>query len=479
MRGFHLKLIFRRLLRVWLFNLGVVLWAMLFVALARELSLLPVDFFWFGAAGLWALVNFIILFVFSIAFGARGLRYRRVLMVLYWVMTVVFVAFVYLSLQRFPELAFLVVVPLSMRGVQYYRTRDVLWAYAALFFLSLSFKLLLTGSGLPYDRVGFWLSHGLVVLLLTYFLLNLRRLKRVGDRQQELFRRSSQDSSRLRKTNQLLSDAYEKLAYRSAEMERMNQLLSSAYDELSQRNATMERDLTLASQIQKHLIPEELPQPDSVRFEARFLPFDKVGGDLYFVRRMEDSVWLFMTDVSGHGMPAALVAAMCHGSVNHYLAVDKSPEQILNYMNRELAPFLTGFYFTAFLARLDLSSLTLHYAIAGHPFPVLSRSDGELEVIEGDNPILGIFTDIEVVGHSRVLAPGDRLFIFTDALYESRSIKGEMLGYDRLVHWFAQKRTLALTELADGVLAYVREFAQGRELEDDFTFVALEAKSST
>ncbi len=477
-----LNLIQRRMLRIWRENVYIFLIAFCVVGVAYLVDLIQLDLQWMATAVFWVFFWIAVIYLLMISPHNKESKkgdkhfFRKMMMGLYWAEMVGFVSFFYLALHYYRPLAFLIVLPLGMRAAEYYSAKDHLWAYAILLLTLVLFRLSFQGHSMT-SRDFLYEGFALVLfaILTAFMVYNVKRLERMRQKREELFRVSSRRSSELRRANHLLAEAYDKLAYHHADTGKLNEMLSQAYDELSQRNAIMERDLELAAHIQKRLITEKMPVMETIHLEARFLPFDKVGGDLYFVERKGNFLWVFMTDVSGHGMPAALVAAMCHGSLNHFLHErEESPANVLQKMNDDLAPYLSGFYFTGFLARIPIYENTIKICVAGHPYPLLIQRGRNSESISCPNPILGIFPDLDIQELEKTFDKGDRLFVFTDGIYESKNLSGEILGYKPLAHFLSRDPEKSIADIADDALRFANSFAEGCKREDDLTFLAME-----
>lgn len=263
--------------------------------------------------------------------------------------------------------------------------------------------------------------------------------------------------------------------------------LSSARKELVDRNISLGRltdafqaEVEMAREIQRALLPKDLPRIDGLACRVRYQPCRPIGGDLYDVSLLDERhLCLFLADVSGHGLPAAFEAALVRMSLLNHAFPDVGPARILEGMNHDLCRSLVlGHYVTAFLGILDLETLELRYCRASHPRPVVFHADGTRESLGARGLFLGIVEQGRYEEDSIRLAPGDRFCLFTDGYYESATVEGRRLGYKGFV-----SRIPSSVEVdPEPALQAVEEEFPGMSpdgRDDDRTFLALDVLSRT
>ncbi len=245
--------------------------------------------------------------------------------------------------------------------------------------------------------------------------------------------------------------------------------------ELRRKNTQLEADLAMARQVQAALLPHQYPvapagvaaEHSLVRFCHRWIPSSAVAGDFFAVLPVVPmSAAVLLCDVMGHGVRAALVAALIHGLVREHRALAGNPERFLSELNRGLQAMLERagdlVFVTAVYLVIDVSRGELKLANAGHPHPLLLRKSGAVEEIrvgaDGSGPALGMIPDESYEAATVPLKPGDRVFVYTDGLYEAADASGEEFGPERLKAALAARATVATPLLLDGVLAAVKEF---------------------
>jgi sigma-B regulation protein RsbU (phosphoserine phosphatase) len=219
--------------------------------------------------------------------------------------------------------------------------------------------------------------------------------------------------------------------------------------------------------MQLSLLPAAFPESNSFRLAARYVPMQSVAGDLYdVIVGGSDCIGLLIADVSGHGVPAALIASMVKMAAISQRQHAADPAQMLGGMNRALCGNTQGQYVTAAFAWVDASKREVRYAAAGHPSMLLLR-DGAVSEIQENGLLLAAVDDIAYTEKSFALAPGDRLLLYTDGLLEARNEAGEMFGEISLSDAVAQSARLSPSQAADAIVATVQRWAPSQD--DDLT----------
>jgi len=226
----------------------------------------------------------------------------------------------------------------------------------------------------------------------------------------------------------------------------------------------IQAELDLARRIQLSILPEAFPKSGDFRVAARYVPMKAVAGDLYdFFAAGERQAGLFIADVSGHGVPAAMIAAMVKMAAVSQRAHAAEPAQMLAGMNAALCGNTQGQYVTAACVHLDAKTRELRYAAAGHP-PMLMLRDGVVTEIAENGLLLAASDKATYSDMALPLVSGDRLLLYTDGLVEARNAQRVLYGEDALM--VALRHTAGLTPAvaADKLIAAVESWAH---LQDD------------
>ena len=209
-----------------------------------------------------------------------------------------------------------------------------------------------------------------------------------------------------------------------------------------------------------------------------------VAGDFYDFLPLEgNQLGILIADVTGHGVPAALIASMLKGAVAVQTAHAQNPERVLIGLNQALCGKFESHFVTAAYLYADLDAKIIRYAGAGHP-PLLfcSGSNGDARSIEQNGLILGMFTEAAYSSLEIPLKPGDRYVLYTDGLPESRNASDEEFGLARCLQFLKSHSRLTAAVLADGLLGEIARWSarsSGRLQEDDMTLIVIDCQGQS
>lgn len=180
--------------------------------------------------------------------------------------------------------------------------------------------------------------------------------------------------------------------------------------------------LKMAGQVQRNFLPAQLPNSNKLRWATVFEPADWVSGDIYDITRLdEEHIGFYVADAVGHSMPAALLtmflkhAITMRQTIGDEYKIFSPADVITNLNNKMLEQHLAGCLFaTCCYCLLNFTTLKLTYARAGHPYPVLFKPGKAPEQLQSRGGLLGVFDDTEFEQETVQLAPGDKLFIYSD-----------------------------------------------------------------
>lgn len=244
-----------------------------------------------------------------------------------------------------------------------------------------------------------------------------------------------------------------------------------------------ERELSLARDVQQHLLPSSFPVLGSVEVEVLSQPSQQLGGDYYDVLPVDDHHHGFViADVSGKGAPAALMMASCRAILRLCAPGELSPAAVLRRVNRALQPDMPpGMYITLFYGILNLDTLALRFCRAGHEAGLLLRAEGGVPTLLGDGGMaLGMAPDDlfdATLDEGRVvLAPGDLLALYTDGINEACNAAGEEFGRDRLADALRRHQKEPLPEILRRFDRYLRQFCTLAPRHDDRALLVVRAR---
>lgn len=261
------------------------------------------------------------------------------------------------------------------------------------------------------------------------------------------------------------------LAETEGNLDTKTQELARAYEELQRRNDEYRRELIVARRVQQTFIPadNDFPKRPELDFAGFYQAMADIGGDLYDVIRIGRNAYGFLiADVSGHGVPAALITALVKVAFRSQLTWGVSPDITCKNVNTELYEIIGEGerYVTAFLAILNLETGMLEFTNAGHHPGQLIRN-GELLELNSDGRFLGIFPNPQYNRNATVLEPGDTLVIYTDGIIEAKSYLDEEYGHDRFHEVLVKNYTKNPKELIDAIMADIDSFTMGAPPHDD------------
>jgi phosphoserine phosphatase RsbU/P len=235
------------------------------------------------------------------------------------------------------------------------------------------------------------------------------------------------------------------------------------------RLITIEKELDIARRIQSSILPPAFPSQTAFRVAARYLPMTSVAGDFYeFVVAETDRTGLLVADVSGHGVPAALIASMVKLAAASQKANAHHPAEFLSGMNAALFGNTQTQFVTAGYAFLDGVSRRLSYAGAGHP-PMLLLRNNEVIEIEENGLMLAVFDFATYSDQVIDLKPADRILLYTDGVIEASNASGEAFGRERLSQSVRNSSRLGPDEAADSIVQDVKAWSATQE--DDITIM--------
>jgi len=258
-------------------------------------------------------------------------------------------------------------------------------------------------------------------------------------------------------------------------------LLREARAQLASQLRALNNELEMARQIQLSILPHSIPTLPGLEIAARFFPMTSVAGDFYdFIQIDDRHIGILIADVSGHGLPSALIASMLQVALTGQAGHASEPAQVLAGLNRALCGKFTHNFVTAAYVYLDLEKNFMRYAGAGHP-PVLQWriSTGKTAKVLENGLVLGMFEEAIYEALEFPLELGDRYVLYTDGVPEAANPSEEEFGVDRFMRFIENHKHLGADQFVQTFLAELSRWSgqtaeQGQQ--DDITLLVVDFK---
>jgi len=239
----------------------------------------------------------------------------------------------------------------------------------------------------------------------------------------------------------------------------------------------LEAQLEVAREVQLQLLPGRDPQIEGYDISAYNFPTEEVSGDYYdWVRIYDDQIGIVIADVSGKGVPAALLMAFLRASLRAATHIGYAPHISMSKVNYLLWESIERNQFvTAFYGILDATNRTLSYTNAGHSPPLVMKADGTARFEEKGGVPLGMFRDSRYYEYFETIEPGEVFVLYTDGVNEAMNTAGEEYGRDRLVVAVRECRDQPAREMIDILHRDLMAWTEGQGAHDDVTFFIIKA----
>ena len=243
-----------------------------------------------------------------------------------------------------------------------------------------------------------------------------------------------------------------------------------------QRLLSIQKELEIARQIQSSILPREVPRVTGLDIAAQYVPMTAVAGDFYdFLVVDEKRLGILLADVTGHGVPAALIASMLKTALAAQSASAADPAQVLAGLNRSLCGKFEEYFVTAGYLFVDAEKRILRYAGAGYAPLLLGAMDGKqtaFREVDSNGLLLGLTEDAAYTSLELPFRPGDRCLLYTDGMLEAKNVAQEEFGSPRLLKFLEAQSHLAAAPLISASLAELMRWSGKGETaarKDDIT----------
>ena len=291
--------------------------------------------------------------------------------------------------------------------------------------------------------------------------------------------------------NQLLQELVLKYSASEKKLKQLNQ-------ELLDNQKRLDADLAAAAEIQKSLLPHRIDSTANLSIAWKFEPCEHTGGDIFNMIQLDNDHWaLYMLDVSGHGVQAAMitvsVAQFLQPNSGHLLNPEhghsaasvhiQTPAEVLTALDDEFPFERFNNFFTITYMIINSETGDLTYSNAGHPHSILMRRDGHLELLQKGGPAIGMGEFHLLSGQAerfeeghQQLRPGDRLFVYTDGIIEYQHPDGEFFGTERFCKTLQTLRGESINDMIEQSIRALLNFGNHTKPQDDITLLGLKFK---
>ncbi|WP_419658440.1 MprA: response regulator receiver protein [Desulfosarcina variabilis str. Montpellier] len=274
-------------------------------------------------------------------------------------------------------------------------------------------------------------------------------------------------------------------------LEERNRKLKESRDRLQHAYSIMQKDLEAAARVQKSLIPRKSTVHPGVRFHWMFQPCAHVAGDIFNCFSMDENhLGFYLLDVSGHGIPAAMLSVMIGKLLVPDTAQDNllkrslpdppyyqlvPPEDVVRDLNDRFQSHETfSRYFTMIYGIINRTTGAVRLCQAGHPHPVLVQGSGQARSVGQSGFPVGILPNLDYSSYAVQLAPGDRLILYSDGITGCMNARQEEFSQDRLIRLLVKTRQESLVTTVQTLSRQLRQWNGPRVFGDDMTLLAIE-----
>jgi phosphoserine phosphatase RsbU/P len=245
------------------------------------------------------------------------------------------------------------------------------------------------------------------------------------------------------------------------------------------RLIAIENELAIAREIQTSILPTGIPEFTSLLINAAYCPMTSVAGDFYeFIPVDERRVGFLVADVSGHGVPAALIAAMIKVAMQSLAHCASMPGEVLGGLNRILSGQLRSQLVSAAYLWMDMERGSALYSAAGHP-PLICWRNGRLERIESNGILIGVMPDADYPVCEIPLSLGDRFLLYTDGVIEPENASGDSFGDREFEDIVRRNQSRSPSDLSEDLLTGIRRWQPASVTQqDDITLIVIDIAQS-
>ncbi len=239
----------------------------------------------------------------------------------------------------------------------------------------------------------------------------------------------------------------------------------------------LKKDISIAKKIQGSLMQKKFSHIKHLIFEVSYIPLDEVGGDIYDISEINQKYTrIFLADATGHGVQAALITMAIKGEYESFKNSTSSPKKLLRNLNND---FVTKFgaihsFFSCILVDIYPEKNKIVYASAGHPDQIIQKKNWEIKNLSRTGKLMGLMKDVEFEEIEVPFDKGDKLFLFTDGLFEEFNTNKEEFGESQVVSIIKAYSDKELKDLFPILMDSLYAFLENASRQDDITFIGVE-----
>ena len=240
--------------------------------------------------------------------------------------------------------------------------------------------------------------------------------------------------------------------------------------------AILEKELKLAADMQNMLVPSTMMNNEVIETAAFYKPHKDIGGDYYdFIKLNDEEIVFCISDISGKGVPAALLMANFQANLRAIVARNYSLDTVVDLLNRKVGEITKGEKFiTLFLAKYNVKTRLLQYVNAGHNPSILYTEGKEIELLDKGCTILGMFDMLPFINIGEIKIPkGGLLINYTDGLTEASNDKGELFEVEGLLAYIENNHNAALNLFNNNLVEHINAFKGSDDFDDDLTLLTI------
>jgi len=240
----------------------------------------------------------------------------------------------------------------------------------------------------------------------------------------------------------------------------------------------LEEQMQIAKDVQTNLLPSNPPEIEGYNIAGICIPTYEIGGDYYdYIQLDNQNLAIVIADVSGDGIPAALIMSAFRALLHSQIKADNNPSEIMSVLNQQI-PIVSRKrdFISVFYAKLNFKEHTCIYTNCGHNPPMLLRSNGKMELLEQGSAALNILTDAKFISGSVKLEQGDQIIFYTDGVTEVFNTDNVEYGFERLKKIILDSKDQSASEIITNIVNSTKAFSGTKLFRDDFTIIVLKRK---